>query len=296
LKRIFFCLALTLTAATASLSAQQQIASTSDGVPPPVSGDGGLMPGRTFHEWTPRNSAAAPFSRVAFGGGVSTMGINLQAAVIANRYINLRGTGNFFNYSLTNIQTNGLNLSGKLNLATASTSVDVYPFPNHGFRVSPGAMFYNQNQVTANVVAPGGTSFSLDGYTYYSSQASPVTGNGSVVLNKTNPAFTITTGWGNMIPRSGGHWSFPFEIGAAFVGAPTVNLALTSGQVCADPAGTVGCMNVVGNSQVNANLQAQVAKYQTNLNPFRIYPIFSSGVAFSFGSHRGEASPAAPSR
>jgi len=296
LKRIFFCLALILMAATAGLSAQQQIASTSDSVPPPVSGDGGLTPGRTFHEWTPRNSAAAPFSRVAFGGGVSSMGINLQAAVIANRYINIRGTGNFFDYSLTNISTNGLNLSGKLNFATAGTSVDFYPFPNHGFRVSPGALFYNQNQATATVVAPGGTSFSLDGYTYYSSQANPVTGNGNVILNKTNPAFTITTGWGNMIPRRGGHLSFPFEIGAAFVGAPTVTMALTSGQVCADPAGTIGCQNVVGNSQVNANLQAQVAKYQNNLNPFHIYPILSTGVAVSFGSHRGEASPVTRSK
>ncbi len=296
MKHIYFCLVLMLMAATAGLSAQQQIASTSDSVPPPVSGDGGLTPGRTFHEWTPRNSAPAPFSRVAFGGGVSTMGINLQAAVIANRYINLRGTGNFFNYSLTNIKMNGLDVSGKLNFATAGTSVDFYPFPNHGFRISPGAMFYNQNQVAATVVAPGGTSFTLDGYTYYSSQANPVTGNGNVILNKTNPAFTITTGWGNMIPRRGGHWSFPLEIGAGFVGAPTVNLALTSGQVCADPAGTIGCMPVAGNSQINSNLQAQVAKYQNDLNPFHIYPIFSTGVGFSFGSRRGEASPIAPSQ
>ena len=163
-------------------------------------------------------------------------------------------------------------MNGTLNFATAGASVDFYPFPNHGFRVSPGVLFYNQNQVTATVVAPGGTSFTLDGYTYYSSQANPVTGSGSLVLNKQNPAFTITTGWGNMIPRRGGHWSFPFEIGAAFIGAPTVNMALTSGQVCANPAGTVGCMNVVGNSQINSNLQAQVAKYQNDLNPFRFYP------------------------
>jgi hypothetical protein len=296
LKHTIFCLALSLMAATAGLPAQQ-MAATNDNAPTPIPApDGGVMPGRSVHEWTPGNSASAPFSRIAFGGGVSAMGINMQAAVIANRYINLRGTGNFFNYSLNNVSINGLNLDGTVGFATAGTSVDFYPFPNHGFRVSPGAMFYNHNQVTATVVAPGGTSFSLDGYTYYSSQANPVTGNGSVGLNKQNPAFTITTGWGNMIPRSGGHWSFPFEVGAAFVGSPTVNLALTSGQVCSNSAGTVGCMNVVGNSQISTNLQAEVTKYQNALNPLRFYPIFSTGVSFSFGLHHGEASPVALSQ
>jgi hypothetical protein len=294
LKSISFCLALILAAASTGLSAQQQMAATS--APPPVSGESAVTNGRSFHEWTPRDSASAPFSRIAFGGGVSAMGINMQAAVIANRYMNIRGVGNFFNYSLNNLNVSGMNVSGKLNFATAGTSLDFYPFPSHGFRVSPGVMFYNQNQATATVVAPGGTSFTLDDTTYYSAQAHPVTGNGSIVLNKQNPAFTITTGWGNMIPRRGGHWSFPFEIGAAFIGAPAVNMALTSGQVCTDPAGTINCNNVVGDTQVTTNLQAQVAKYQNDVNPFKIYPIVSTGVAFSFRLHGGEASPAGPSR
>ena len=37
-----------------------------------------------------------PFSHFALGGGISTMGINLQAAINVNRYINLRATGNYF--------------------------------------------------------------------------------------------------------------------------------------------------------------------------------------------------------
>jgi len=222
------------------------------------------------------------------------MGVNMQMAVIANRYVNLRGTGNFFNYSLRNVSVNGLEASGTLNFATAGASVDFYPFPSHGFRLSPGAMFLNRNQMTATVIAPGGTSFTLDGYTYYSSQANPVTGAATLGLNTQTPAFTMTTGWGNMIPRRGGHLSFPLEIGAAFIGPPSVSMALTSGQVCADAAGTIGCVNIVGNSQIQSNLEAQRAKYQNDVNPFRYYPIFSLGVAYSFNlTGRGEASPAA---
>ena len=43
----------------------------------------------------------APFSRLAVSGGVGANGINMQVAVEANRFINIRGIGNYFNYSLT---------------------------------------------------------------------------------------------------------------------------------------------------------------------------------------------------
>ena len=220
------------------------------------------------------------------------MGINLQAATNLNRYMNVRGVGNFFNYSLNNISVNGLNASGNVNFATAGASLDFYPFPKVGFRLSPGVLFYNQNQVSATVTAPGGTSFSLDNYTYYSSQANPVMGAGSVGLHTQSPAFTMTTGWGNMISRRG-HLSFPVEIGAAFIGAPAVNMALVSGEVCQDPQGTVGCQNVTSYQQLQSNLQAQVAKYQNDLNPFRIYPIFSFGVGYSFNLRNGPSSQVA---
>ncbi len=101
----------------------------------------------------------------------------------------------------------------------------------------------------------------------------------------------MTTGWGNMIPRRGGHFSVPVEIGAAFVGTPALNMALTSGQVCQDPAGTIGCMNVVGNSQIQSNLAAQQAKYQNDLNPLKIYPIFTTGIAYSFTLRGGTGEP-----
>jgi hypothetical protein len=208
------------------------------------------------------------------------MGINMQAAVNANRYINLRGTGNYFNYTISNISSNGLNLNGKLNFAAAGASVDFYPFPNHGFRLSPGALFYNQNTVGANVTVAGGTKFTLNSVSYYASSTNPITGNGSLGLNTSNPAFTMTTGWGNMISRRGGRWSFPFELGAAFIGVPSVNVALTSGLAC--NAQGQNCVNVATDPNVQANLQAQIAKYKSDLNPFKYYPIVSFGLGYNF--------------
>lgn len=229
-------------------------------------------------------TSVKPFSRLAVSGGIGLMGVNMQAAVNANRYINLRGTGNFFNYTVNNISTNGLNLNGKLNFAAAGASVDFYPFPNHGFRISPGALFYNQNALSANVTVAGGTSFTLNNVKYYASRTSPITGNGGLGLNKTNPAFAITTGWGNTIPRNGGHWSVPFEVGVALTGAPAINVALTSGQAC--NAQGLNCVNVATDPNVKANLDAQIAKYKNDLNPYPFYPIVSVGVGYSFNIRR----------
>lgn len=227
-------------------------------------------------------TAPAPFSRLALGAGVSAMGINVQAAINANRYLNLRATGNFFNYTVSNVKISGFSVDGTLNFAAAGASLDFYPFPYHGFRISPGVLVHNQNAVNASMTVPGGTSFTLNHVTYYSSTANPVQGTANLGLNTQRPAFTITTGWGDMISRTGGHWAFPVEVGAALIGDPALNIALTKGQVCTNPQGTVGCQNVVGDAALNADLQAQIAKYKSDLNPLRFYPIVSFGVAYNF--------------
>ncbi len=221
-----------------------------------------------------------PFSRFALGGGISTMGINLQAATIVNRYINLRASGNYLNYTANNITTSGFTVDAKLSLGSAGASVDFYPVPRLGFRLSPGVLLYNRNGASATFTVAGGTSFSLNNTTYYASSTSTVLGTGSLGLHSQNPAFTITTGWGNMIPHKGGHWSFPFEIGVGFTGAPTLNIALTSGQIC-DVNGQ-NCVAVATDPSVQQNLATQVAKYTSDLNPLKTFPIVSGGVAYSF--------------
>jgi hypothetical protein len=282
MKRIaLFLLALALVPA-AQLLAQSPFSSSLSLIAADA-GDGG-SPSQTMRPYPPAASVTMPFSRVAFGGGISPLGINLIAATNVNRYVNLRGTGNFFKLTENGISTNGFNVNANLNLASAGISADVFPFPSHGFRLSPGLLFYNQNGASATFNVQGGTSFTLNNDTYYASSSNPVMGVGNLGLNTQKPAFTMTTGWGNMIPHNGGHWSFPVEVGVAFIGAPSLNIALTSGQVC-DAQG-LNCVNVATDPDVQANLQAQIAKYKSDLDPLKTYPIVSGGVAYSFHVRR----------
>jgi len=235
------------------------------------------------------NASPGRVSRIGIGGGISPLGINMQVATNISAHFNLRGTGNFFKYSNT-FNTNGLNLNAKVNLASGGGALDIYPF-RAGFRISPGVLFYNGNQVTASDAVAGGTSFTLNGQTFYSATANtatgatPVFGNAALGLNATKPAFTITTGWGNMIPRKEGHWSFPFEIGVALTGAPSLTANL-GGWACYDKAQTE-CANLASTTNpvaiaVQSDLQAQLVKWRSDLNPLKTYPIVSIGVAYAF--------------
>jgi hypothetical protein len=233
-----------------------------------------------------------PFSAVAFGGGMSLMGVNLQAATNVNRYLNLRGSGNIFNYTTSNISTNGFDLTGKVNMATAGVSLDYYPLPRMGFRVSPGMLFYNQNGITATATPQPGTSFTLNAngtdYDYYPDAATQSTNpfrvDANLGLNTHQQAFTLTTGWGNMIPRKSkdllfGRLSFPFEIGVAFTGAPKINQFELHGWAC-DKNGA-NCVDMGADPTAISRVNAQKAKWQSDLDPWKVYPIFSFGVAYS---------------
>jgi hypothetical protein len=232
-----------------------------------------------------------PFSRLALGGGVGVSGVNLQAATNVNRHLNLRGYGNVLNYTANNISVSDFNLDAKIDFSSAGASLDYYPFPTHGLRLSPGVQFYNGNQITGNAVGTRGSDIKLNNYDYYSETALPLTVNAKLGLNRRQQAFTLTTGWGNTVSRKGGHWSFPFELGAAFTGTPIVNVSLT-GYACdtREAAATakgasVDCYNMATNSEAQSNLTTQVNKWKSDLNPLKVYPIFSFGASYAFLIH-----------
>jgi len=283
-KRQISVLLLALLVCSVAVSAQVRLTDLTRN-PVDTSADGGGLYSRPAA--SPVAHPYTPFSRFAFGAGVSPMGVSAQTATPLNRYANFRAVGNILRLNFNNISSNGFDVDAKMHLASAGASVDVYPFPSHGLRVSPGVLVYNTNAMSANFTAQPGTSFTLNGVTYYSSNADPVTGMGSINLHKQSPAFTLTAGWGNMIPRDGQRFSFPLEIGVAFTGAPDVALNLTSGQAC--DANGLNCVDVTTDPDVQANLAAQVSKYKNDLNPLKTYPIFSFGVAYSLGPRASRA-------
>lgn len=88
----------------------------------------------------------------------------------------------------------------------------------------------------------------------------------------------VTVGWGSLIPRTK-HWSVSFEAGAVFWGSPSVGLNLT-GDVC--DASQTFCRPINSDPTVQANVKAQIAKYNNDASSYKVYPVISFGVGYKF--------------
>jgi len=221
-----------------------------------------------------REAGVTAFSRIGFGVKVSTLGAGIEVATPLARRFNIRGGFNMIRLDHT-LTDNGIQYKGQLRFQSAEAHLDWFPF--WGFHVSPGLLFYNGNQATASAVVPGSQTFSVGGTTYESDPAVPVTGTAKLDFVRVSP--TIMLGVGNLIPRSGRHYSFLFEVGGAYQGSARVALNL-AGNVC-DTTG-MNCRAISSDPTVQSNVQAQQVKIQNDVNPYRFYPVISLGVGFNF--------------
>jgi hypothetical protein len=225
-------------------------------------------------------SASRPsgFPGIGVGVKVGLFGVGVEGAVPVGRHLNVRGGGNFFNYSDTLTQ-DGINYAASLRFRSGEASLDWFPWAG-GFHISPGALLYDDNQVSGSANVAAGKTFTLNDTTYTSSATDPVTGTGGLTFpNKTAPKLTV--GWGNLVPRNERHFSFPFEVGFAYVGQPkfTLNLA---GTACYTYQGTPYCDNVATDSNIQANLAAEQKKISNDAADARFFPILSQGFAVRF--------------
>jgi hypothetical protein len=216
------------------------------------------------------------FAENGVGAFVSPLGIGVGAATTISRSLNVRAAGNFFGYNINGVNS-GVAYQGSLNFRSATAVLDWFPWKS--FHVSPGVLFYNQNHITVNGGVAAGESFTVNGATYYSGAADPVTLYGHVSFRRTSPM--VTVGWGNWLPRlRGRHLSFPIDIGFAYVGDPPLTLTFT-GVVCETP-NNINCRQIDSDPTVQQNIDAQRKKYQNDLDYVRFYPIVSTGVSYKF--------------
>lgn len=209
---------------------------------------------------------------VAVTAGAS--GIGGQFAVELTRSTNLRFSGNAFKEN-RNIYADGVTYAGHLDFRSVTANLDWFPFHN-AFRVSPGLTLYNGNMIHASAGVPGGQVFYLDGNGLISSPTDPVRGTGTLTFGK-RTAPNLTVGLGNIIPRSGRHFSVPFEVGFQYISQLRVQLNL-QGSAC----NQYGCASVASNPTVQAYITAEQDQLNHDLDRLRFYPILSLGFGYRF--------------
>lgn len=232
-----------------------------------------------------------PLSRLGLGADISPLGVGIKSAINLTPRFDARLMANYFNYVNGRIEVDGFNIYGRLHLASGAAALDWYPFGSV-WRLSVGTLFFNQNHASVWTSATPGTSFTLNGQKYYSANANPATGAtpvsaaASLAFHTNRPALTVAGGFARFIPQQYSHrWSFPAEFGVAFTGPPALNV-IPAGWVCQDQQQTQ-CANIADTTNpvgaaFNQSLQAVLNKDRKALSGFRVYPLFSYSVVYSF--------------
>lgn len=230
------------------------------------------------------------FSRLGIGADVSPLGVGIKSATILSRDFDTRLLFDFFNYNSSGFEVSGIRTNASVHLFTVGGALDIYPH-NSVWRLSAGLMAHNGNRLSATGQADPGQDFTVNGEKFYSAKpnpatgATPVTGSGVLGLHAREPELFVSGGFGRFVPHSERHWSFPAELGVVFMGAPTVSLT-TAGWVCKNTE-AASCSDLSSTTspvsiQFNNALQAQLAKWRQSMSSFRVYPMFSYSVVYSF--------------
>ncbi|MBS1822107.1 MAG: hypothetical protein JST61_09065 [Acidobacteria bacterium] len=234
------------------------------------------MPARPPRTWR-------PFAALGVATHVGINGAGFDLAVPVARKLNVRTGTDFFSYAFS-FQEEGADINAAFRLRSGHAALDWFPFGGR-FRISPLMVFANNNQVHATAVIPSGSSLSLNGQDYISSYADPLHGSGTVSFRKAAPGLSL--GFGNMVPRTRGHVSFPLEAGFYYVGQPSLKVDF-AGSAC-DPnyPADIGCQPVMQDTGFQKDLASFIVRNNHNLSYASIFPIFSIGFSYSFGGGQG---------
>jgi hypothetical protein len=224
-----------------------------------------------------KTSNTSVASKIGVQVKISTLGIGGEVGIQVLRKANVRVGFNDYSYSHT-FDKDGISYAGKLTLRSMTANFDWYLLgPLH---ISPGALLYNGFHGSATASVPGGKTFTLGNQTYQSSTTTPLIGN--LALNVPKAAPELLIGLGNLVPRSGRHFTMNFDVGVAFQGSLTSSLAL-SGLACLPPNSSgPTCVNAGTDPTVQANVKSQQTKLNNDLKAFKYYPVISFGIGYKF--------------
>jgi hypothetical protein len=213
-----------------------------------------------------------PFRTYAIGFKADTLGAGIEIATPLAGSFNLRSSFNFFAFD-DPFSIDGVNYDARLHLQSSETVLDWFVGKN--LHISPGFLYVKNSMSAPASVGPGQT-FVLGSQTFINSVDDPVSGTSSVVFPR-KFAPLLLLGYGNILPRSGRHLSFPFEIGVAYTGTPVIAVSL-NGTACT----TEGCVNFVSNQEAQTYLKQEVHNLNEDLKRYPVFPIVSLGVSYRF--------------
>ena len=217
-----------------------------------------------------------PFHSYALGLTLGTGGIGLELATPLNTKFNLRAGASFFSYN-TSFIVDTIPINGTLHLSNINAVVDYFPRAR-SFHISPGVTFYDKTRYNAIILVPGNQIVTFNDQNYTSDPNDPIRGVALIQFGRT-VAPRLTAGFGNVIRHHTKSFTFPFEFGFEYIKTPTAVFNLT-GSSCDSPN---DCGPIDNDPETQENINEQQAEINSDLKPFRIFPIITFGISYKFG-------------
>jgi hypothetical protein len=219
------------------------------------------------------------FSRLSFYTALSPLGLGEHMSTNFSPQIDFRIFGNYLSADY-NLTRSHFKIAANGEFSNVGALVDYYPF-HKPFRFSPGFLFYNGNRIRAEIKAQQNASLTFNNIDFFPDNADPLRGTGRLTLG--GSGFLLTAGYGRITSRSEKHFSFPFEVGVAFIDKPKATLNVT-GKLCS--ADGTNCQAAATYPGFADALAAQLVTWNRHLAPLHTYPIIEAGVAYTFSLPR----------
>jgi hypothetical protein len=186
----------------------------------------------------------------------STLGFGVGIAIPVTENVSGRLSLSKYNYAF---QTTSdlIKFDSTLKLGSAAALVDWHLFT--GVTHLTAGLIYNNNEFDMTATPTG--SYTINGNTYSASQVGTL--NANITFNKIAPYLGF--GWSSRASKTG--FSFKSDIGVMFQGSPKSSMTASG---------------AAAGSQLAADVAAQQAKLDADMESYKLYPVISVGVAYAF--------------
>ncbi|MEM6707407.1 MAG: hypothetical protein AAF648_01345 [Pseudomonadota bacterium] len=200
---------------------------------------------------------APTLAEFTLGPKAGTLGFGLEGSYAFNDRFGIRAGLNTFDYSWDD-DLDGVSYDGDLELQSTALLLDYRPAAN-GFRISAGILL---NGTEINGVADPAATYDIGENTYTFEESGDL--SATAEFDRISPYVGIGYDF-----RRESAIRISFDLGVAFQGDPDVSIRTVGGTLSDD-------------STLRADLDAEEASFQSDLEGLDIYPVLSIGISYAF--------------